>query len=58
MFTEKTKKENQSIINKVEKKIVNKKSPNFMEVLRKKINALYIKLQLREISSKDWDFSL
>ena len=39
------KKKNRKIINKVvDKKVVNKKTPNLVEILKKKINVLYIKL--------------
>ena len=40
------------IINKVDRKVVNKKSSNLLEVLKKKTNTLYIKLQLKKVDLK------
>ena len=45
---------NREIIDKVvDKKVVNKKPPNLVRVLRRKTDALCIRLQLRRVDLKD-----
>ena len=39
-----TEEENQKIVDKVDEKIVNEKPPNLIRVLRRKTNALCVKL--------------
>ena len=47
-----TEEKNRKIIDKVDKKVINKKSSNLVKVLRRKTNILCIRLQLREVGFK------
>ena len=48
----KTEKENRKIVDKVGGKVIDEKPSNPVGVLRRKIDALYVKLQLRGVSLK------
>ena len=45
--------EKSKIVNKIDRKVINKKLLNLIEVLQRKTNALYISLSLKKISLKD-----
>ena len=52
-----TKEKNRKIVDKVVGKVVDEKSPNLVRVLKKKTDALCVKLQLRRVGLKDWGWS-
>ena len=47
-----TKKENQKIIDKVDRKVIDEKAFHPIEILERKTKALYVKLQLKRVGLK------